>query len=139
MRIDIRSPHPGETLRNKIDMAPLAGVAIAGERPSTFDVIVVIDVSGSSAYPSGIDVDNDGVLGETRRSPISSEPDVPNTDPDDPTHSLRDACWSAVNPEGSPLSKCVVAVSEADAVTKCQDLCNEYREAMEMECANDVE
>jgi hypothetical protein len=83
VRIDIRSPHPGETLRNKTDMAPLAGIAIAGERPTTFDIVVVIDVSGSAAYPSGIDVDNDGVIGETRRSPIGSEPDVPNTDPDD--------------------------------------------------------
>jgi hypothetical protein len=83
VRIDIRSPSPGETLRNKTDMAPLAGIAIAGERPTTFDVVVVIDVSGSAAYPSGIDVDGDGITGETRRSPISSEPDVPNTDPDD--------------------------------------------------------
>jgi hypothetical protein len=83
VRIDIRTPRPGETLRNKTDMAPLAGIAIAGERPTAFDVVVVLDVSGSAAYPSGIDVDGDGTIGETRRSPISTEPDVPNTDPDD--------------------------------------------------------
>jgi len=83
VRIDIRSPRPGETVHNKTDMAPLAGLAIAGERPTAFDVVVVIDVSGSTAYPSGIDVDGDGIVGETRRSPISTEPDVPNTDPDD--------------------------------------------------------
>ena len=83
VKIEIRSPRPGETIRNKTDMAPLAGLAIAGERPTSFEVVVVLDVSGSTAYPSGIDVDSDGVLGETQRSPISSQPDAPNTDPDD--------------------------------------------------------
>lgn len=83
VQIEIRSPVPGETIRNKTDMAPLAGLAIAGERPTIFDVVIVLDVSGSTAYPSGIDVDGDGVLGETQRSPISSQPDTPNTDPDD--------------------------------------------------------
>ena len=76
MQIEIRSPRPGETIRNKTDMAPLAGLAIAGERPTSFDVVVVLDVSGSTEYPSGIDVDGDGVLGETQRSPISSQPDT---------------------------------------------------------------
>jgi Mg-chelatase subunit ChlD len=83
VRIEIRSPRPGETIQNKTDMAPLAGLAIAGERPTSFDVVVVLDVSGSTEYPSGIDVDGDGVLGETQRSPISSQPDTPNTDPED--------------------------------------------------------
>lgn len=83
VQIEIRSPRPGETIRNKTDMAPLAGLAIAGERPTSFDVVIVLDVSGSTAYPSGIDVDGDGLLGETQRSPISSQPDTPNTDPDD--------------------------------------------------------
>lgn len=83
VQIEIRSPVPGETIRNKTDMAPLAGLAIAGERPTSFDVVIVLDVSGSTAYPSGIDVDGDGMLGETQRSPISSQPDTPNTDPDD--------------------------------------------------------
>jgi hypothetical protein len=63
----------------------------------------------------------------------------PYTDPNEPTHTLWDACWSAVNLEGPPLSKCVEAVSDAEAVTKCQTLCNEYREAMEMECGDDVD
>jgi hypothetical protein len=83
VQIEIRSPRPGETIRNKTDMAPLAGLAIAGERPTAFEVIVVIDVSGSTEYPSGIDVNGDGVLGETQRSPISSQPDTANTDPAD--------------------------------------------------------
>jgi hypothetical protein len=58
-------------------------LAVAGERPTSFEVIVVLDVSGSTEYPSGIDVDGDGVLGETQRSPVSNLPDTANTDPDD--------------------------------------------------------
>ena len=30
VKIEIRSPHPGETVKNKTDMAPLAGLALAG-------------------------------------------------------------------------------------------------------------
>ena len=83
VKIEIRSPRPGETLRNKTDMAPLAGVAVAGERPTSFDVMIVLDVSGSTEYPSGIDVDNDGVVGQTERSVTPGVADTPNTDPDD--------------------------------------------------------
>ena len=83
VKIQIQTPRPGETLKNKTDMAPLAGLAIAGERPTNFDVMLVLDVSGSTEYPSGIDVDNDGKLGETVRSLTPGEPDTPNSDPDD--------------------------------------------------------
>jgi Mg-chelatase subunit ChlD len=65
-------------------MAPLAGIASAdGQRPANFDVVVVIDISGSAKYPSGIDVDGDGVIGETQRGLLPGMPDVPNTDPED--------------------------------------------------------
>ncbi len=57
VRIEIESPGPGEVVRGRFDMAPLAGLAIAGSRPSEFDLMVVIDVSGSSEYPSWIDID----------------------------------------------------------------------------------
>lgn len=83
VKIEIRSPHPGETVKNKTDMAPLAGLALAGERPVNFDVMIVLDVSGSTEYPSGIDVNGNGKLGETVRSTNPGDPDVPNTDPDD--------------------------------------------------------
>ena len=83
VKIEIRSPKPGETVKNKTDMAPLAGLALAGERPTNFDVMLVLDVSGSTEYPSGIDVDGDGVLGETVRSLNPGEADTVNTDPDD--------------------------------------------------------
>jgi len=66
-----------------------------------------------------------------------SYPD-PYTDPDDPLSSTWDACWSAVDPDESPyVSKCVHAVSDPDARTKCQAWCNEYRIAMEDACDQD--
>jgi hypothetical protein len=96
VKIEIRSPKPGETLHNKTDMAPLAGLAIAGERPTSFDVMVVIDVSGSTEYPSGIDVDNDGVTGQTERSLSPGVADTPNTDPDDSILSAEVAAATAL-------------------------------------------
>jgi hypothetical protein len=84
VRISIQSPKQAETIRGRTDMAPLAGVASAdGERPANFDVIVVLDISGSAKYPSGIDVDGDGVIGETQRGLLPGMPDVANTDPED--------------------------------------------------------
>src|ERR1700741_1559551 len=83
VKIEIRSPKPGETLRGKIDMAPLTGLAIAGERPTSFDAMLVRDVSGPTEYPSGIDSDNDGDVGKTERSLTPGVDDTPNTDPDD--------------------------------------------------------
>ena len=70
-------------MKNKTDMAPMSGLAIAGERPTAFDVMIVLDVSGSTDYPSGIDVDNDGKIGETQRSLTPGIDDVPCSDPDD--------------------------------------------------------
>lgn len=96
VKIEIRSPKPGETLRNKTDMAPLAGLAIAGERPTAFDVMLVLDVSGSTEYPSGIDVDNDGNVGDTERSLTPGVADVPNTDPDDSILSAEVAASKAL-------------------------------------------
>jgi hypothetical protein len=96
VKIEIRSPKPGETLRNKTDMAPLAGLAIAGERPTAFDVMLVLDVSGSTEYPSGIDVDGDGVIGDTQRSLTPGVPDTPNSDPDDSILSAEVAAAKAL-------------------------------------------
>jgi len=79
----VEQPRPGSTVRARLDMAPLSGVAQAGSRPSTFDVILVIDISGSTAYPSGIDVDGDGTIGQTEAAMVSGAPDTKNTDPGD--------------------------------------------------------
>jgi Mg-chelatase subunit ChlD len=63
-------------------MAPLDGFAQAGERPTEFDVMLVVDVSGSTKHPSGIDVDGDGEIGEQRASLVAGLP-ARNTDPED--------------------------------------------------------
>jgi Mg-chelatase subunit ChlD len=83
VRVLVSSPQPGEVVRGRIDMAPLQGSAVAGERPTQFDVMLVLDVSGSTKYPSGIDVDEDGELGESQSALVPGTPDTINTDPDD--------------------------------------------------------
>lgn len=84
VRVVINTPKPGSVVRSRTDMLPLSGLASAdGERPADFDVILVIDVSASTKYPSGIDVDEDGETGETRAALSALSANVPNTDPDD--------------------------------------------------------
>ncbi len=62
--IVIQSPAPGEVVRNKVTMAPVRGRAQSGSGESVdFDVLLVLDVSHSTRYPSGIDVDGDGETG----------------------------------------------------------------------------
>jgi hypothetical protein len=84
VRISVETPTAGSVVRGRTDMAPLSGIASAdGARPALFDVMIVLDVSGSTKYPSGVDVDEDGEVGETRTSMMAVLPDVANTDPDD--------------------------------------------------------
>jgi hypothetical protein len=88
VRVLISSPRPGEPLRNRVHQAPIRGNAIAdGERPVDFDVMLVIDVSGSTKVASGADVDGDGELGFNPQfelvAPGAYPPDVVSTDPDD--------------------------------------------------------
>ena len=62
--IQIASPRPGEVVKNRVHMAPVRGAARSGTGdPVDFDVLIVLDVSHSTRYPSGIDVDEDGEIG----------------------------------------------------------------------------
>ena len=80
----METPRNGSIVRNRTDVAPLAGVATAeGAGPLRFDIMVVLDVSGSTRYPSGIDVDGDGEIGETQSGLLQAMPDTINTDPGD--------------------------------------------------------
>jgi len=64
VRILIEAPKPGERVQNKVHQAPIRGTAVAaGERPALFDVMIVIDISGSTKVASGVDVDGDGEVG----------------------------------------------------------------------------
>jgi hypothetical protein len=62
--ITITFPEPGETVKNKVTMAPIRGNAHSGSgEVADFDVMLAIDISHSTRYPSGIDVDEDGEVG----------------------------------------------------------------------------
>ena len=64
VRIQVESPRPGEPVTNKVDQAPIRGNAMTeGDKPAAFDVMIVIDVSGSTKVASGVDVDRDGEVG----------------------------------------------------------------------------
>ena len=88
VRIAITNPLPGEPVRNKVHQAPISGSAMAdGERPADFDVVLIIDVSGSTKIASGVDVDGDGEVGFDPYlelvPPGTYPPDLRNTDSGD--------------------------------------------------------
>lgn len=82
VKIVVDTPAEGDVVRGRTDLAPLSGVAVAGDRPANFDLMIVVDVSGSTRYPSGIDVDGDGRLGQ-QKAALVAVLDTVNTDPDD--------------------------------------------------------
>jgi len=64
VKILVDSPRAGEVVQNQVHQAPVRGTAVAiGERPVDFDVMVVIDVSGSTGSASGVDVNGNGQIG----------------------------------------------------------------------------
>jgi len=88
VQIDIVSPQPGEAVQNRENLAPVSGRVQSGARGAgEFDVLVAIDASASTRFPSGIDVDEDGEVGvnphEELMAPGSHPPHVVCTDPDD--------------------------------------------------------
>jgi hypothetical protein len=88
LKILIESPRAGEVVKNRVHQAPIRGTAIAlGERPIDFDVMVVLDVSGSTRNASGVDVDRDGEIGINPQLELIPPGTYPagtlSTDPDD--------------------------------------------------------
>ncbi len=88
VNIEISSPQPGEVVKNRVHMAPIRGAARSGSGdPVDFDVLIVLDVSHSTRYPSGIDVDEDGEVGfdphDELVAPGTYPEDVVCSDPDD--------------------------------------------------------
>jgi len=88
VKLLVETPQSGQTVRNKVHMAPIRGSAVAeGEKPARFDVMIAIDVSQSTKTASGVDVDGDGTVGvnpHTALIPPGTFPDdVLSTDPDD--------------------------------------------------------
>lgn len=88
VRIRIESPAPGVAVSDQLHHARIQGSASADSLgPQPFDVILVIDVSGSTKTASGGDVDGDGVVGVNPRNeklpPNAFPPGVLSTDPQD--------------------------------------------------------
>jgi len=88
VRILIETPKQGDVVQNKVHQAPIKGTAVAaGERPALFDVMIVIDISGSTKVASGVDVDGNGIVGvnpQFELMPAGTYPEnTVSTDPGD--------------------------------------------------------
>ncbi|MCH2184408.1 VWA domain-containing protein, partial [Myxococcota bacterium] len=88
VEIEIVSPGSDEVVRNRVNVAPVRGRALSGsDAPKDFDVMIAIDVSHSSRFPSGIDVDQDGETGlnpQQELVPAGTYPeDMVCSDPED--------------------------------------------------------
>lgn len=64
VQLQITSPAAGEIVRNRVTMAEIRGLAQSGQGENNeFDVFILIDISHSTRYPSGLDIDEDGDTG----------------------------------------------------------------------------
>ncbi|MCZ6463769.1 MAG: VWA domain-containing protein [Proteobacteria bacterium] len=78
VRID--SPTAGELVKSKVHLAAIRGSAQSGSGDALdFDVMLTLDVSHSTRYPSGSDVDEDGDVGFNPHEELIA----PGTYPDD--------------------------------------------------------
>jgi hypothetical protein len=109
VKILVESPHAGEVVKNQVHQAPIRGTAVAfGERPIDFDIMLVIDVSGSTKNASGSDVDRDGQTGFNPQvagsAPGAYPPGTLSTDPDDSILAAEvraaDALVASLTPNG---------------------------------------
>lgn len=87
MQLRIESPMPGSLVESQVHQARLTGSALADAAdPRVFDVMLVLDTSGSTATASGGDIDGDGVVGINPKAEgleAMFPPGVLSTDPDD--------------------------------------------------------
>jgi len=86
VRLSIDFPPPGAILDQGLPFTLVAGwVQTDKDLNLPYQVILVLDTSGSTSLPSGLDLDNDGIVGET--PPLYRESQGllgrNNTDPDD--------------------------------------------------------
>jgi len=69
--VAIDSPAPGAPVKGFVHQAEISGLAAANSAgPQQFDVMLVIDVSGSTNAASGSDVDGDGEVGVNPRNEL---------------------------------------------------------------------
>jgi len=89
VHILVESPLADGLIRNLVHQAPIRGTAVAAtEAPAAYDVMLVLDISGSTSQPSGVDVDRDGEVGlnpsrNLEPGSIPAPDGTQNTDPGD--------------------------------------------------------
>ncbi len=64
--LEWKTPESEQRVEGPVGWIPVEGWAGVGD-PIEHDVVIVIDVSGSTAIASGVDVDEDGTVGRQRR------------------------------------------------------------------------
>ena len=88
VRIAIDEPKRGDRVRNSVHQAAIRGnVFTEGKRRLAIDVMIAIDISGSTRSASGADVDGDGEIGFDPQAeqvpPGRYPPGMRSTDPQD--------------------------------------------------------
>ncbi len=84
VHLEIEYPADGAVMPESACGAFVAGRAMAlGDESKRFDVALVLDTSGSTADPTGADINGNGVIGTKRRGPIGSLFGASSTDPGD--------------------------------------------------------
>jgi hypothetical protein len=79
---DVSAPAEAALVREPYGLVEVRGTAGTG-LPGNHDVVIAIDLSGSTFQPTGADVDGDHVTGELSNARIPGEPFELLTDPDD--------------------------------------------------------
>ena len=88
VRLVLEEPQPGARVSNQLHQAQVRGHAAASAgTPLAYDVLLVLDASGSTEEPAGSDIDGDGETGFNPRNELLEPGAYPetlrNTDPGD--------------------------------------------------------
>jgi tetratricopeptide (TPR) repeat protein len=80
-RLEVAAPQDGQRMRGGSGWVEVEGRGGLSEA-TLYDVLVVIDESPSTLFPTGSDIDGDGVVGRPRQ-PYGMNPNSASSDPDD--------------------------------------------------------
>jgi hypothetical protein len=69
--LELTAPEPAQELQSPISLLEVRGRAGMGAR-TPLDLVLLLDMSESTLYPSGLDVDGDGVRGELAKGGVRS-------------------------------------------------------------------
>lgn len=120
LRVRIEHPEP-ESVIGDAAGAFIAGraVALSGD-VKRFDVVIVLDTSGSTAEPTGVDVDGNGVVGTPRLGALGGLLALGSTDPGDSILAAEVAAAQRLLSGLDPRSTRVAVVTFAGEPTDAQ-------------------